>query len=106
MKDRIDPPFVTAKAISSEHRRHIKKQFADFNELYGQLVPAAFYMDVSSATVKTEIMKAVEEMTREYRLMWNQYSALPFSLHHRKRYLLHNPDEMETELRALFSRPV
>ena len=105
-RDRIDPPFVSAKAISSENRRYIKKLFTEFKEIYDQLVPAEFYVDVSSATVKAEIMKAVEEMEKEYRLMWNQYIALPFSLHHKKQYLLHDPDEVEKELRALFSRPV
>ena len=38
--------------------------------------------------------------------MSRRYSELPFSLHHRKRYLLHNPEEVEYELHSLFSNPL
>ncbi|KAK8794345.1 hypothetical protein WA171_003469 [Blastocystis sp. BT1] len=104
-KDRIDPPF-NGKAIQQEHRRYIKKIFAEFNSIYEQLVPSEFFVDVPDATVKAEILQAAEAMLAEYQVMWNQYSALPFSLHHRKRYLLHKPEEVENEIRTLFSRPV
>ena len=81
-KDRIDPPF-NGKAIQQEHRRYIKKIFAEFNSIYEQLVPSEFFVDVPDATVKAEILQAAEAMLAEYQVMWNQYSALPFSLHHR-----------------------
>ena len=35
-----------------------------------------------------------------------RYAPLPFSLHHKKQYLLHNPEEVEYEMHSLFSRPV
>ena len=105
-KDRIDPPLINAKYIHQDHRRYIKRIFAEFNNIYEQLVPSEFYVDVPAATVKAEILQAAEAMLGEYRIMWNQYSALPFSLHHRKRYLLHKPEEVENEIRTLFSRPV
>ena len=38
--------------------------------------------------------------------MSRRYAELPFSLHHRKRYLLHNPEEVEYELHSLFSCPL
>ena len=104
-KDRIDPPF-NGKAIQQEHRRYIKKIFAEFNDIYEQLVPSEFFVDVPDATVKAKILQAAEAMLVEYQVMWNQYSVLPFSLHHRKRYLLHKPEEVENEIRTLFSRPV
>ena len=104
-KDRINPPF-NGKTIQQEHRRYIKKQFTEFNDIYEQLVPSEFYVDVPDTTIKTEILQAAGTMLVEYQEMWNQYNALPFSLHHRKRYLLHKPEEVENEIRTLFSRPV
>lgn len=103
-KNRVNPPLVNGKSIQSEHRRAIKRIFAEFNQIYDQIVPAEFYVDVSSSAIKAEIMKAANDMLAEYRVMWEKYTALPFSLHHRKQYLLHPPNEVDDEIHALFSR--
>ena len=103
-RNRLNPPLVNGKSIQSEHRRAIKRAFAEFNQIYDQVIPAEFYVDVSSPTIKAEILKAANDMLAEYRIMWEKYSALPFSLHHRKQYLLHQPNEVDDEIHALFSR--
>lgn len=103
-KNRLNPPLINNKSMASEHRRAIKRIFAEFNQIYDQIVPAEFYVDVSSPAIKVEILKAANDMLAEYRVMWEKYSALPFSLHHRRQYLLHHPNEVDDEIHALFSR--
>lgn len=79
-KNRLNPPLINNKSMASEHRRAIKRVFAEFNQIYDQIVPAEFYVDVSSPAIKVEILKAANDMLAEYRVMWEKYSALPFSL--------------------------
>lgn len=43
-------------------------------------------------------------MVSEYRKMWNAYEPLPFSLHHKKQFLLHPPSEVEREVKLLFTK--
>ena len=37
--------------------------------------------------------------------MWNAYRDLPFSLHHKKSYLKHPPEEVRSEVAQLFTCP-
>lgn len=80
--------------------------------MYEQLVPTMFYCEVSAAT-RERIMNVVNEMVKEYTAMYNQwvmviemmcsYATVPFSLHHRSRYLLHAPEEVASEVQSLYS---
>ena len=50
-------------------------------------------------------MEEVNKAVKEHVNMWNAYRDLPFSLHHKKTYLTHPPEDVRSEVPQLFTCP-